>query len=131
MDAASATTELDAWVAEASAAAANDNALAAVPQLISRLKQRTQAPDDWAYVASALIRGGLAAPAAALLDHALQRHPRHVVLTYLRGNAHRLSGRPADAERDLRAALALAPAHREAALSLAFLLREDGRIAAA
>jgi tetratricopeptide (TPR) repeat protein len=46
---------------------------------------------------------------------------------YQRGNALRNAGRFAEAEDALRDALRLAPAHREASYSLAFLLREQGR----
>lgn len=52
-------------------------------------------------------------------------------LHYRRGNELRMAGRVVEAEVALRAALALAPEHGEAALSLAFLLREQGRLHAA
>lgn len=50
---------------------------------------------------------------------------------YRRGNELRAAGRAAEAEAALREALALAPGHADAALSLAFLLREQGRLRAA
>lgn len=43
----------------------------------------------------------------------------------------RVDGRHADAEHDFRAALITAPGHQDAALSLAHMLREDGRLKAA
>lgn len=50
---------------------------------------------------------------------------------YQRGNALRNAGQFAQAEAALRDALRLAPGHRDAAYSLAFMLREQGRIQAA
>ncbi len=50
---------------------------------------------------------------------------------YQRGNALRTAGRYAEAETALRDALRLDPAHRGATYSLAFMLREQGRVYAA
>lgn len=50
---------------------------------------------------------------------------------YQRGNALRNAGQFAQAEAALRDALRLAPDHRDAAYSLAFMLREHGRVQAA
>lgn len=50
---------------------------------------------------------------------------------YERGNALRSAGHPREAEAVLREALRLAPEHRAAAYSLAFMLREQGRVNAA
>jgi len=50
---------------------------------------------------------------------------------YERGNALRNAGHLGEAEAALREALRLAPAHRDATYSLAFMLREQGRVNAA
>jgi len=99
--------------------------------LLARLREPMRDATVWAATGTALLRNGFAEPAAAVLAAALQVYPGTAELQYLRGNALRVAQRPDDAERDFRAALALAPAHRQAALSLAFMLREQGRIDAA
>lgn len=106
--------------------------------------QRTQAPDAglvqalldgrasagaWAHAGEDLLRIDLGA-AALVLEHALSQFPQDAQLHYLHGNAMRLTGRPEPAEAALRTALRLEPAHPLAALSLAHLLREQGRLAA-
>lgn len=50
---------------------------------------------------------------------------------YRNGNALRMAGNVGAAEMELRAVLAADPAHRDAAYSLAFMLREQGRTQAA
>lgn len=52
-------------------------------------------------------------------------------LHYRRGNELRLAGRAVEAEAALCEALVLVPGHADASLSLAFLLREQGRLRAA
>jgi tetratricopeptide (TPR) repeat protein len=54
-----------------------------------------------------------------------------IELDYRRGNALRMSGAFAQAETALREVLRRAPGHRDAAYSLAHMLREDGRLNAA
>jgi tetratricopeptide (TPR) repeat protein len=103
----------------------------ALSLLLASLRDPLRAGDDWARSADALLRAGFAEPAAALLDTALQHYRGDAQLTYLRGNAQRVLGRLAAAEDDFRAALAADPAHRDAAMSFAFMLRDAGRVAAA
>jgi len=99
--------------------------------LVTRLRDAGSDADFWARVGDALSGNGFAEAAAALLAAGLQQHPRQAQLHYLRGNALRVSQRHAEAETDFRAALRLSPGHRQAALSLAFMRRELGRIEAA
>src|SRR3546814_4001157 len=80
--------------------------------------------------ARALLSAGSAAAAAHLLRGHLVAS-ESPVLRCLLGQALRLDGQSDAAEVELRRVLALAPDHREAALSLAFALREPGRIQAA
>lgn len=68
--------------------------------------------------------------ARVLLEVAVEAHPRSAALSYLLGNALRISARPEAAETALRRAIALDPAHADASLSLAHLLREQGRMQA-
>src|SRR5690606_13803615 len=68
--------------------------------------------------------------ARALLEVAWQANPQHARLAYLFGNALRMTGRPVEAEAALRAAIALDPGFADASLSLAYLLREQGRMGA-
>lgn len=75
-----------------------------------------------------LLRAGFAASAVALLDAAMVRFPNTLELHYWRGNALRTVGWDARAESDLRAVLLRNPGHRNAAWSLAHLLREQGRM---
>jgi thioredoxin-like negative regulator of GroEL len=56
---------------------------------------------------------------------------RSIESRYQNGNALRMSGKFAEAEKELRRVLADAPTHRDAAYSLAFMLREQGRTNAA
>jgi len=111
--------------------AARSGPLLPLATLLTRLREPLRDAAVWAATGAALTRNGFAEPAAAVLAAALQIYPRHVELQYLRGNALRVAQRPDEAEQDFRAALGLAPAHRQAALSLAFMLREQGRVGAA
>ena len=56
---------------------------------------------------------------------------RSIDARYKNGNAQRMAGNFAAAENELRGVLADDPAHRDAAYSLAFMLREQGRTNAA
>lgn len=66
-----------------------------------------------------------------VLNSAMERFPAEHELRYWRGNALRIDGDHANAESDFRAVLLEAPDHRNAAFSLAHMLREDGRLLAA
>lgn len=94
----------------------------------------TRFPDEsevWRRVAEGLLRMGCTRTAAEVLDVAVPRFTDSTALRYWRGNALRMEGRHVEAERDLRAVLATSPDHREAAFSLAYMLREGGRFSAA
>ena len=116
------TTQLDA-----------DAAVLGQPEAVRRFQMRVQELDQ----ASALSLAGLlmrqqrVALAADFLERCAQTWPTHAGLHALRGNALRMLGRAHEAEAALRRALALAPELMDAAVSLAFLLREQGRLSAA
>jgi tetratricopeptide (TPR) repeat protein len=61
----------------------------------------------------------------------MQNDPQAIDARYRNGNALRVAGNVAAAEIELRAVLAASPSHRDAAYSLAFMLREQGRTDAA
>src|SRR5579884_573747 len=108
------------------AAAASDAAL------IEAIGALAPAPvEAWRQTAAGMIRADRPRAALSLLDAALQRFPRDVELRYWRGNALRLNGLVEQAESVYREVLGEDPCHRDAALALAFLLREQGRIVAA
>ena len=97
--------------------------------LIDRLRDGTASETDWAMSGEALLR---LEPSLArnVLETAVQRIPESATLHYLLGNALRMSARPVEAEAALRQAIHLDPAHANASLSLAHLLREQGRMRA-
>ena len=97
--------------------------------LIDRLRNGEAAESEWRVAAELLLRSDPVA-AASLLEVALQHLPDTAQLHYLHGNALRMSGQPVAAERALRHAIALDPAHANASVSLAHLLREQGRMQA-
>ncbi len=78
-----------------------------------------------------LLRAGFASSASSLLDAAIAHFPDALELRYWRGNALRTAGVDDRAESDLRDVLRRDPGHRDAAYSLAHLLREQGRLNAA
>lgn len=105
---------------------------AALSNLVARLAE--QFPHDlsgWLDAARGLIGAEQAGAAVELLDAASQRFPDQVELTYWRGNALRMSWRFVDAEKALREVLNVQHTHRDAALSLAIMLRDQGRLRAA
>jgi len=103
----------------------------ALAEVIADLRRRRASAPAWARLAQHLLGGQRFGMARRALDAALEQFPQLPDLVYLRGNALRMEGNPGEAERNLRAVLAKLPAHREAALSLAFMLREQGRYDAA
>src|SRR4051812_28880744 len=122
---------VDEVVATFAADAASKGPLLPLASLLARLRSASPDVRFWAAVGDAMIRNGFAEPAAAVLAAGLQQHAQNAELLYLRGNALRVSTRYDEAEQEFRAALALSPQHRNAALSLAFMLRELGRVEAA
>jgi len=89
---------------------------------------------DWpAWLEYARIFSGAGAPqlGVALLGEATQRWPQNAELRIGWGHALRLSQRIAEAELAFRHVLRTFPGHEQAALALAFMLRDNGRIDAA
>lgn len=97
--------------------------------LVERLRSAEAGESEWLMAAELLLRSDPAA-AAALLEVAVRQRPDAPRLHYLHGNALRVSGQPGAAESALRTAIALDPAHANASISLAHLLREQGRMKA-
>ena len=95
------------------------------------LSHFANADETWRRVAEGLLRAGYARVAVKVLDTAVSRFADVYALRYWRGNALRMDGDHVNAERDFQAVLTIAPEHREAAFSLAYMLREDGRFMAA
>lgn len=119
------------WLEEFRATAARTSADAARLALAENLRAADADAATWQEIATRLLAAGFADSAASLLDAALGRFPQAVELHYWHGNALRLSGNPHDAERELRHVLAIDPTHRDATLSLAYMLRERGRLESA
>lgn len=119
------------WLEEFRATAARTSADAARHALAENLRVADANAATWQEIATQLLAAGFADSAASLLDAALGRFPQAVELHYWHGNALRLSGNPHPAERELRHVLAIEPAHRDATLSLAHMLRERGRLGSA
>ncbi len=87
--------------------------------------------DDWLQLGEGLMRAGVPGIAATVAEQGLDQHVHAHALRVLFGNALRMIGERAAAERELRAVLAAEPDQRQAAVSLAHLLRELGRHQAA
>jgi tetratricopeptide (TPR) repeat protein len=126
----------DTLLTEFTSAVALTGVIPATASLLDRLQsQNTSYPllaaDLWVAVISSLVRSGFAPVAIDVADVAMQHFPHVVELLYWRANALRISGRQVEAEQGFRALLRHRPEHRDAALSLAFMLREAGRIEAA
>lgn len=108
------------------------NAQAACREILARLRAAHAADTAiWLREAENALRAGFPQVAENVLTAALERFPGQLSIAYRRGNALRIVGRKLEAEQDFRAELAAAPDHREAAFSLAHMLREDGRLSAA
>jgi len=88
-------------------------------------------PDTWLECGRSLLQEDAAPAAAFVLERAVQRWPEQVELRYWLANARRMAGDRAGAERLLREVLVRQPGHEDAALSLAFLLRDWARFSAA
>ena len=121
----------DTLLAEFTAAVARAGVIPATASLLDRLQSPLLAVDVWVTVVAGLARTGFAPVATDVADVAMKHFPHVVELLYWRANALRVSGRHAEAEQGFRALLRYRPEHRDAALSLAFMLREAGRIDAA
>jgi tetratricopeptide (TPR) repeat protein len=99
------------------------------PISIAELRDGSADATAWAQAGEMLLRVDAAA-AGALLDAGIRQHADSATLHYLHGNALRMSARPVEAEAALGRAIRLDPAHANASLSLAHLLREQGRMRA-
>ncbi|MGH8091462.1 MAG: sulfotransferase [Rudaea sp.] len=128
---ATSVTTNPAWLEEFRATAARTSADAARQALAENLRVADADAATWQDIATRLLAAGFAESATSLLDAALGKFPQAVELHYWHGNALRLSGNPHAAERELRHVLAIEPAHRDASLSLAYMLRERGQFDAA
>lgn len=117
----------EALLADFHAQAPRD-AAGAFRALTERLESARAPAQAWQRVVSGLLGGGFAVAAGTLAERGLAFHAQDAGLRYLLGNALRLQGERVAAERELRAALAAQPQHGDAALSLAYLLREQGRL---
>ena len=113
------------------ARAAGAGAAVAYAGLQRALGSATLTADDWLQLGEGLMRAGVPGIAATVAERGLDQHVHAHALRVLFGNALRLVGERAAAERELRAVLAAEPGHRQAAVSLAHLLRELGRHQAA
>jgi len=122
---------VDELFASYAAEAARSGPVLPLAALLARLREPLRDAVFWARVGDAMIRNGFAEPAAVVLAAGLHHYPQTGELSYLRGNALRVAQRFDEAEASFRAALARVAGHDQAALSLAFMLRENGRIEAA
>lgn len=100
-------------------------------RLLARFDPAACGAEACCELASSLLQAGFAGAALALLDVAVANFSAAPDLHYWRGNALRLNGRYPDAEAELRGVLERIPAHRDAAYSLAHMLRERGHTNAA
>lgn len=101
----------------------------AVARLLARCGEADA--DSGARIVASLLQLQRVPLALELLERQVVRWPVSAELHALRGNALRLLGRATEAEAALRRALALDAMHSAASLSLAYLLREQGRLSAA
>ena len=104
---------------------------AAYGALLQALRAALPQTGDWLTLVQGLLQQGAPGVAVALAEEGLARHPDALELRYQLGNALRLIGENQAAERELRAVLAVQPAHAGAHASLAHLLRGGGRLQAA
>ena len=99
--------------------------------LEQQLQHAASTPQDWDRAMQAMLQAGVPGAAAALGEQALSRFPHDLELRCQFGNALRMTGEIQAAERELRAVLSARPQHQNAAVSLAHLLRGEGRMHAA
>jgi tetratricopeptide (TPR) repeat protein len=123
--------QIQNWLNDFDTANARGHGTEGIEQLIVRISAANADAAIWQQAAEYLFREGQFAATAMVLDAALSRHGDLPGLRYLHGNALRLLGQFDHAERDFRSALAGNPAYRDATMSLAYMLREQGRIDAA
>jgi hypothetical protein len=119
------------WWDEFAIRATESGVASALEALVTRLSWEHAGSDVRQQVGIGILQSGFTPAAVDFLDIATSRFPCALELRYWRGNALRLLARHVDAERDFRQVLARMPTHRGAAHSLAFMLRENGRLSAA
>lgn len=124
--------DANAVLGDFNAAARRHGIPAALDGVVSRLLD-TAGHDvgTWLSAARALIGAGHANAAADLLVHAQRHFPGNIDVAYWRANALRMAARYDDAEPAFHTVLQVQPTHRDAALSLAVMLRDQGRLRAA
>src|SRR5450432_1504945 len=122
----------DALLSEFTAAVTRSGVAYATVALLDRLQRPPLlAADILTDVVVGLVRTGFGPVAIEVADAAMRHFPQVTELRYWRANALRLCALHNEAEQGFRALLRDRPDHRDAALSLAFMLREQGRIDAA
>ncbi len=99
--------------------------------LIEQLQSPLREAGTWLQVVVSLVRNGFHPIAVEVADVASRHFPQVTELWYWRANALRLDGRREEAEQGFRALLQKRPDYHDAALSFAFMLREQGRLDAA
>jgi len=123
--------QFDAAIDGLRAALAAGRIAPAVQQIVAILDDGNANVQQWIQGAHEVSRVVQPLAAAAVLERGLARWPASTTMRYLLGNALRAGGRSRDAEHALRAVLAAEPTHADAPVSLAFLLRDQGRLSAA
>lgn len=122
----------DALLSEFTAAVTRSGVAYATVALLDRLQRPPLlAANILTDVVVGLVRTGFGPVAIEVADAAMRHFPQVTELRYWRANALRLCALHNEAEQGFRALLRDRPDHRDAALSLAFMLREQGRIDAA
>ena len=118
-------------VAEFDAAVKNSGIRPATSMLIEQLQSPLREAGTWLQVVVTLVRSGFHPIAVEVADTASRHFPQVTELWYWRANALRLDGRRDEAEQGFHALLQKRPDYHDAALSFAFMLREQGRLEAA
>jgi len=121
----------DVLLADFTAAVARSGVAPATAALLDRLHTPLLVAGIWTDVVVGLVRTGFGPVAIEIADAAIRHFPQATELHYWRANALRLCARQQEAEQGFRALLHDRPDHCDAALSLAFMLREQGRLGAA
>jgi tetratricopeptide (TPR) repeat protein len=124
-------SQFESALADLRAALAEGRIVPAVQTIAAQLDAGSANVQQWIQSAHEVSRVVQPLAAAALLERGLARWPASTTMRYLLGNALRAGGRARDAEHALRAVIAVEPMHADAPVSLAFLLREQGRLSAA
>lgn len=98
-------------------------------ELVPRL--RGESRDSVVAYGRAFLDAGLPGLVAVILQDAVLRWPEDADLKFWLASALRLCGQPEAAESGFRSVIAQQPAHEGAAMALAFMLRDAGRLNAA